>query len=175
MARTYLGPTIDVHCGGVDMRFPHYENDIAQSEGAHGKTPFANYWLHNGFVNIGNKKMFKSKGNFRTLREACPGSTDVHAYRYLVVSSQYRNPLSFMAEALDAARAAVRWLDGARVAIATALNGCGDAGGAPTALVAAAAASLKKFEAAIADNLSMPRAAAALFAVVKLAEQFTYK
>jgi len=63
MAKSYLGETIDIHCGGQDLIFPHHENEIAQSEASSGK-PFARYWLHNGFINVNNEKMSKSKGNF---------------------------------------------------------------------------------------------------------------
>mmetsp|Transcript_2311 Transcript_2311/g.3244 ORF Transcript_2311/g.3244 Transcript_2311/m.3244 type:complete len:432 (-) Transcript_2311:623-1918(-) len=110
MARKYLGDTIDVHCGGVDLRFPHHENEIAQSEGATGNT-FCNCWVHNGFVNINDEKMSKSLGNFLTLRGACPKADDVRAYRYLVVSSQYRNPLSFTDQAMSAAKGALKRMD----------------------------------------------------------------
>jgi cysteinyl-tRNA synthetase len=110
MAKKYLGESIDIHCGGIDLKFPHHENEIAQSEGASGKK-FCSCWLHNGFVNIGDEKMSKSKGNFLTLRGACPSSMDVRAYRYLVVSSQYRNPLSFTEEAMKAAKGALSRLD----------------------------------------------------------------
>ena len=91
MARKYLGDTIDIHGGGIDLKFPHHENEIAQSQGVTGKV-FCNCWMHNGFVNINNEKMSKSLGNFLTLRGACPTPIEVRAYRYLVISSQYRNP-----------------------------------------------------------------------------------
>ncbi|KAL9185276.1 hypothetical protein ACHAXT_003053 [Thalassiosira profunda] len=171
MARKYLGDTIDLHAGGIDLKFPHHENEIAQSEGANC-APFCNCWIHNGFVNIGDEKMSKSKGNFLTLRTACPTSDDVRAYRYLVVSSQYRNPLSFTDAALGAAKGALKRLDRVKAMIGDALskgdvgatNGDGD-------IAATVEKELANFEAAIADDLSMPRASASLFSVVKSAEK----
>ena len=171
MARVFLGDTIDVHCGGIDLKFPHHENEIAQSEGATGK-PFCNCWLHNGFVNINDEKMSKSKGNFLTLRAACPKPDDVRAYRYLVVSSQYRNPLSFTDQAMKASKKALKRMDRVRNQIQEALS----AASAPEDGQESAIASdvvpmqLKNFEVALLDDLSMPRAAASLFALVKAAE-----
>jgi len=168
MAKKYLGESIDLHCGGIDLKFPHHENEIAQSEGASGK-PFCACWLHNGFVNINDEKMSKSLNNFLTLRTACPTRDDIRAYRYLVVSSQYRNPLSFTSEALQASKRALRRMDAVRRDIANVLVGDeegddeGDMAGEVQRLVT-------DFETAIADDLSMPRAAASLFGLVKLAE-----
>ena len=171
MAKRYLGETIDIHCGGIDLKFPHHENEIAQSEGANDK-PFCNCWLHNGFVNIGDEKMSKSKGNFLTLRGACPKADDVRAYRYLVVSSQYRNPLSFTKDAMGAAKGALKRMDRVRAQIDEALKKGGDVSGGDDGDVAAVVEKeLENFEAALVDDLSMPRAAAALFGVVKAAEK----
>jgi len=171
MARKYLGDTIDLHAGGVDLKFPHHENEIAQSEGANC-APFCNCWVHNGFVNIGDEKMSKSKGNFLTLRGACPTSDDVRAYRYLVVSSQYRNPLSFTDAALGAAKGALKRLDRVKVMIDDALskgeNGSTTSDGD---IVSTVEKELVNFEVAIADDLSMPRASASLFSIVKSAEK----
>eukprot|EP00585_Thalassiosira_rotula_P007007 CAMPEP_0196150744 /NCGR_PEP_ID=MMETSP0910-20130528/32341_1 /TAXON_ID=49265 /ORGANISM="Thalassiosira rotula, Strain GSO102" /LENGTH=293 /DNA_ID=CAMNT_0041413939 /DNA_START=36 /DNA_END=917 /DNA_ORIENTATION=- len=172
MARKYLGDTIDLHAGGVDLKFPHHENEIAQSEGANC-APFCNCWVHNGFVNIGDEKMSKSKGNFLTLRGACPTSDDVRAYRYLVASSQYRNPLSFTDAALGAAKGALKRLDRAKATIGDALSKGGDNldSTGESDIVAAVEKELANFEVAIADDLSMPRASASLFSIVKLAEK----
>ncbi|EED93584.1 probable cysteinyl-trna synthetase, partial [Thalassiosira pseudonana CCMP1335] len=164
MARKYLGDTIDLHAGGVDLKFPHHENEIAQSEGANC-APFCNCWIHNGFVNIGDEKMSKSKGNFLTLRGACPTADDVRAYRYLVVSSQYRNPLSFTDAALGAAKGALKRLDKVKTLLDEALESSNDNSGD------ASAEKLTNFEVAIADDLSMPRASACLFSIVKAAEK----
>jgi len=105
MARRYLGETIDIHTGGQDLVFPHHENEIAQSEAANGK-PFANYWLHNGFINIDNEKMSKSKGNFFTVRDILE-KYDADVVRFFVLSAHYRSPVNFSAELLDAAGSAL--------------------------------------------------------------------
>lgn len=173
MARKYLGDSIDVHCGGIDLKFPHHENEIAQSEGATGKK-FCNCWLHNGFVNIGDEKMSKSKGNFLTLRGACSTSDDIRAYRYLVVSSQYRNPLSFTEAAVGAAKGALKRMDNVMRQLNDALEGADidtiNEKEEESNMSLAVDTELNNFEVAIADDLSMPRAAASLFGVVKLAE-----
>jgi len=179
MARKFLGPTIDLHAGGIDLKFPHHENEIAQSEGANC-APFCNCWVHNGFVNIGDEKMSKSKGNFLTLRKACPTSEDVRAYRYLVASSQYRNPLSFTEAALGAAKGALKRLDRIQVMIDDALKSSSSSSSSDdnnknedssSAIVATVEKELANFEVAIADDLSMPRASACLFSIVKAAEK----
>jgi len=172
MSRRYLGKTIDLHAGGVDLKFPHHENEIAQSEGANC-APFCNCWLHNGFVNIGNEKMSKSKGNFLTLRIACPSSDDVRAYRYLVVSSQYRNPLSFTDEVLGAAKGALKRLDRVKAMIEEALSKSDTTNNnsSENEIASVVNQQLSNFEVAIADDLSMPRASASLFLVVKTAEK----
>eukprot|EP00979_Chaetoceros_neogracilis_P004336 scaffold767_cov288-Chaetoceros_neogracile.AAC.10 len=171
MARKYLGDSIDLHCGGIDLKFPHHENEIAQSEGATGGK-FCNCWLHNGFVNIGDEKMSKSKGNFLTLRTACSTSDDVRAYRYLIVSSQYRNPLSFTDAAMGAAKGALKRMDNVMKQLDDALDGYDLHGDIVSDgdMVAVVQKELHNFETAVADDLSMPRAAASLFGVVKAAE-----
>ncbi|MBR6400075.1 MAG: cysteine--tRNA ligase [Firmicutes bacterium] len=101
MAKRYLGDTIDIHAGGEDLIFPHHENEIAQSEAANG-VPFARYWMHNGFINIDNIKMSKSKGNFFTLREiAAEFPYDV--VRFFILSGHYRSPINFSRELMTAA------------------------------------------------------------------------
>ncbi|KAL3783686.1 hypothetical protein HJC23_000095 [Cyclotella cryptica] len=173
MARKYLGNTIDLHAGGVDLKFPHHENEIAQSEGANC-APFCSCWVHNGFVNIGDEKMSKSKGNFLTLRGACPTADDVRAYRYLVVSSQYRNPLSFTEAALSAAKGALKRLDKVKAMMAEALDkgeDTADTNTSESAIIATVDKELANFELAIVDDLSMPRASACLFSIVKAAEK----
>lgn len=171
MARKYLGDTIDIHGGGVDLKFPHHENEIAQSEGFSGKT-FCNCWLHNGFVNINDEKMSKSLGNFMTLRSACPESQQVRAYRYLVVSSQYRNPLSFTPEVMAAAQKTVTRIDKVMSQINESLEGQEIREDESQSQLAneAIPKALQNFEAAITDDLSMPRAAASLFSIIKAAE-----
>ena len=100
MARRYLGETIDIHAGGEDLIFPHHENEIAQSECANG-LPFANYWMHNAFLNIDNHKMSKSLGNFKTVREISE-VYDLQVLRFFMLSAHYRSPLNFSAEIMDA-------------------------------------------------------------------------
>ena len=167
MAREFLGDTIDVHCGGIDLKFPHHENEIAQSEGATGKL-FCNCWVHNGFVNIDNEKMSKSKGNFLTLRTACPRPDEVRAYRYLVVSSQYRNPLNFTEQAMKAAQKALQRIDRVLEQLESISSSLSDEDSEIASKVVPQ--ELKNFDTALLDDLSMPRAAASLFALIKVAE-----
>ena len=103
MAKKYLGDTIDIHAGGEDLIFPHHENEIAQSEAANGKT-FAKYWLHNGFINVDNKKMSKSLGNFFTLREIVE-HIPYDVVRFFILSGHYRSPINFSKELMEAAGA----------------------------------------------------------------------
>ena len=108
MSNRYLGSTIDLHCGGQDLQFPHHENEIAQSEAANG-CPFVNCWLHNGFINIDNRKMSKSLGNFFTVREAAK----VYGYepiRFFMLSAHYRSPLNYSQESLEQAQSALERL-----------------------------------------------------------------
>ena len=102
MSKKYLGEQIDIHAGGEDLIFPHHENEIAQSETANGKT-FANYWMHNGFLNIDNKKMSKSLGNFFTVREIGE-KYDLQVLRFFMLSAHYRSPINFSAELMEASK-----------------------------------------------------------------------
>ncbi len=108
MACATLGETFDIHGGGADLQFPHHENEIAQSEGAHGK-PLARFWMHNGFVNIDNEKMSKSLGNFFTIREVLE-KFDAETFRFFIVRAHYRSPLNYSDVHLDDARNALRRL-----------------------------------------------------------------
>lgn len=101
MAKKYLGNTIDIHAGGEDLVFPHHENEIAQSEAAND-AQFAKYWLHNGFINIDNKKMSKSLGNFFTLREIV-AEVPYDVVRFFILSGHYRSPINFSRELMEAA------------------------------------------------------------------------
>ena len=108
MSNRFLGKTMDIHCGGQDLQFPHHENEIAQSEAANG-CKFVNYWMHNGFLNIDNKKMSKSEGNFFTVREAAA----VYGYepiRFFMLSAHYRSPINYSKESLTQAQAALERL-----------------------------------------------------------------
>lgn len=102
MSKKYLGDEIDIHAGGEDLIFPHHENEIAQSEAANG-TQFAKYWMHNAFLNIDNKKMSKSAGNFFTVRDIAQ-KYDLQVLRFFMLSAHYRSPLNFSAELMEAAK-----------------------------------------------------------------------
>lgn len=112
MAKKYLGETIDIHGGGMDLIFPHHENEIAQSEGATGK-PFARYWLHNSYINIDNQKMSKSLGNFFTVRDISQ-QFDLEIVRLFILSAQYRNPVNFSKELLKQTKSALERLYNAK-------------------------------------------------------------
>ncbi|WP_455060700.1 cysteine--tRNA ligase [Parvimonas micra] len=99
MAKKYLGDTIDIHAGGEDLQFPHHENEIAQSECCNGKV-FANYWMHNGMINVDNEKMSKSKGNFFTIKDI-QKEYDLEVIRLWILSTHYRNPLNFSREVME--------------------------------------------------------------------------
>lgn len=102
MSKKYLGDSIDIHAGGEDLIFPHHENEIAQSEAANG-VQFAKYWMHNAFLNIDNKKMSKSAGNFFTVRDISE-KVDLMVLRFFMLSAHYRNPVNFSEELVDAAK-----------------------------------------------------------------------
>ena len=198
MARTYFGDaTIDLHGGGIDLKFPHHENEIAQSEGvlndySHRQMDgngddddgngndrphkaFCNCWFHNGFVNIGDEKMSKSSGNFLTLRNACPTAMEVRAYRFLVASSQYRSDLPFTAAVLEASQTTLKRMDKARQQLDDALTGytpTADDGDTPSTLAdEIIPAMVSNFEAGVSDDLNMPRAVASFIGVVKEVEK----
>ena len=105
MARRYLGASIDIHCGGQDLIFPHHENEIAQSECCNG-APFARYWMHNGYINVDNKKMSKSLNNFFTVRDVAE-RFGYEPIRFFLISSHYRSPINYNAEIIEQGRAAL--------------------------------------------------------------------
>ena len=105
MANKFLAKTIDIHSGGQDLIFPHHENEIAQSECAHGVT-FANYWMHNGYINIDNRKMSKSLGNFFTVREIAE-EFDYEVIRFFMLSAHYRSPINFSKDLMQSAKSAL--------------------------------------------------------------------
>lgn len=124
MVRRYLGNTIDIHCGGQDLIFPHHENEIAQSECCNG-TPFANYWMHNGYINVDNVKMSKSLGNFFTVRDVAE-KYGYEPIRYLMISSQYRSPINYSTDIIEQCKASLQRLytcrDGLGFALESAKN-----------------------------------------------------
>ncbi len=105
MVRRYLGETIDIHCGGQDLVFPHHENEIAQSECCNG-APFANYWMHNGFISVDNVKMSKSLGNFFTVRDVA-NEYGYEPIRYFLISSHYRSPINYSIDIIEQCKASL--------------------------------------------------------------------
>lgn len=112
MSRRYLGESIDIHCGGQDLTFPHHENEIAQSEACSGKQ-FVKYWMHNGYINVDNQKMSKSLGNFFTVRDAA-AKFGYLPIRFFLLSAHYRTPVNFSAETLAAAKSSLERIFNAR-------------------------------------------------------------
>ncbi|MCD8382547.1 MAG: cysteine--tRNA ligase [Clostridiales bacterium] len=171
MNRKYLGKTIDIHCGGEDLQFPHHENEIAQSEAAND-APFVHYWMHNGFLNIDNKKMSKSQGNFFTVRDAA----EAYGYepiRLFMLSAHYRTPLNYSAESLQQAQAALERLYSARDNLTfLAENGDGDGPNqAEQAVLDGAATYRERFDAAMDDDFNTADAVSVLFELVRAANR----
>ncbi|MEG2000466.1 MAG: cysteine--tRNA ligase [Evtepia sp.] len=167
MSNRYLGKTIDIHCGGQDLQFPHHENEIAQSEAANG-CKFVNYWLHNGFLNIDNRKMSKSEGNFFTVREAAA----VYGYepiRFFMLSAHYRSPLNYSKESLTQAQSALdRLYTAAEHLDFLAKNGSDDAcSEVETAFIDTFDAYRVRFHAAMDDDLNTADAIGVLFELVR--------
>ena len=125
MAKKYLGDSIDIHAGGEDLIFPHHENEIAQSEAAND-VEFARYWMHNGFLNIDNKKMSKSLGNFFTVRDIL-AQYDPQVVRFFMLNAHYRSPLNFSRELMEAAKASWQRIVTARGALEDAMKSSEDA------------------------------------------------
>lgn len=167
MSNRYLGKTIDIHCGGEDLQFPHHENEIAQSEAANG-CKFVNYWLHNGFLNIDNKKMSKSMDNFFTVREAAE-AYGYEAIRFFMLSAQYRNPLNYSRDSLIMAQNALERLYTAESNLMfLEKNGAGGAmTDEETAVTATFPEYRKKFDDAMDDDLNTADAISVLFELVR--------
>ena len=125
MANKYLGKTIDIHSGGLDLIFPHHENEIAQSECCNG-VPFANYWMHNGYINVDNVKMSKSLGNFFTVRDVAE-KYGYEPIRYLMISSQYRSPINYSVDIIEQCKASLQRLYTCRDSLDFALQNAEDA------------------------------------------------
>ncbi len=166
MARRYLGETIDIHGGGQDLIFPHHENEIAQSECCSG-VPFAHYWMHNGYINVDNKKMSKSLNNFFTVRDVAE-KYGYEAIRFFLISSSYRSPINYNAEIIEQSKAALDRLYTCRDNLQFALSQAADgASPADAALLAALDQRKAKFIAAMDDDLNTADAIAALFELVR--------
>lgn len=167
MSRKFLGKTIDIHGGGQDLIFPHHENEIAQSEGANGCT-FAHYWVHNGYININNEKMSKSKGNFFTVRDIAK-KYDLEVVRMFMLMAHYRSPVNFSDELLTQAKNALERLYTAKFQMQYLLERCEDK--APSEDEAQWADHLKtyndQFIAAMDDDLNTADAIAAMFELVR--------
>ena len=168
MSKKYLGDQIDIHAGGEDLIFPHHENEIAQSEAANGKE-FAHYWMHNGFLNIDNKKMSKSLGNFFTVREIGE-KYDLQVLRFFMLSAHYRSPLNFSAELMEAAKngleriiTAVARLD--QMLKASTMEELTEE---EKTVLSEAEEFVTKFEAAMEDDFNTADAISAVFELVKL-------
>ena len=169
MSKKYLGEEIDIHAGGEDLIFPHHENEIAQSECCNGKI-FARYWMHNGFLNIDNRKMSKSLGNFRTVRQIGE-QYDLQVVRFFMLNAHYRSPLNFSADLMEAAKNSLERI----LEAAGKLSDRKDNGAAENiteeelALLKEAEGFVTKFEAAMDDDFNTADALAAIFELVKFA------
>ena len=168
MSKKYLGEEIDIHAGGEDLIFPHHENEIAQSECCNGKI-FARYWLHNGFLNIDNRKMSKSLGNFFTVREIGE-KYDLQVLRFFVLSAHYRSPLNFSAEIMESSKNA---LERILTAVETLNHLAETAASGMTAEEERACEEMRqfraKFEEAMDDDLNTADAVSSVFELVKFA------
>lgn len=161
MAEKYLGKTIDIHCGGLDLIFPHHENEIAQSECANG-CDFAHYWMHNGFINVDNHKMSKSLGNFFTVRDVAE-KYGYEPIRYLMISSQYRGPINYSVDIIEQGKNALERLYTCRNNIDFALQNAADGGEIPAFIEERK----QEFITAMDDDLNTADALAAVFTLVR--------
>lgn len=164
MNRRYLGKTIDIHCGGKDLVFPHHENEIAQSECANGCT-FSKYWMHNGYINVDNVKMSKSLGNFKTVREIA----DVYGYeviRYFLISSHYRSPINYNLDIIEQCKSALDRLYTCRESLDFALKNAEDIED-DTELINQLNSRREQFITAMDDDLNTADGISAVFELVK--------
>lgn len=167
MTMTYFGDTVDIHCGGKDLLFPHHENEIAQSEGATDK-PYVRYWMHNGFINIDNEKMAKSKGNFFTVRDILK-EYDAENVRMFMLSAHYRSPVNFSREQIAQAQASLERLYIARDQMLFLLEAAQEK---PLTkeeddFMLRIEKCVKRFDLAMDDDLNTADALGALFEIVK--------
>lgn len=164
MNKRFLGDTIDIHCGGQDLIFPHHENEIAQSECANGCT-FSKYWMHNGYINVDNVKMSKSLGNFKTVREIA----NVYGYeviRYFLISSHYRSPINYSLEIIEQCKSALERLYTCRESLDFALKNANDIPD-DTELIDRLNSHREQFIKAMDDDLNTADGVAAVFDLVK--------
>ncbi len=164
MNRKYLGNTIDIHCGGQDLIFPHHENEIAQSECAND-APFSKYWMHNGYINVDNVKMSKSLGNFKTVREIA----EVYGYeviRYFLISSHYRSPINYSLEIIEQCKSALERLYTCRESLDFAIKNAGDTE-TDEELIKLIDSRKEQFITAMDDDLNTADGVAAIFDLVR--------
>lgn len=164
MNKRFLGDTIDIHCGGQDLIFPHHENEIAQSECANGCT-FSKYWMHNGYINVDNVKMSKSLGNFKTVREIA----NVYGYeviRYFLISSHYRSPINYSLEIIEQCKSALERLYTCRESLDFALKNAKDIPD-DEELIKKLNSHREQFITAMDDDLNTADGVAAVFELVK--------
>ena len=164
MSKKYIGDVIDIHAGGEDLVFPHHENEIAQSEAANG-TEFARYWMHNGFLKINNEKMSKSLGNFFTVREIAE-KYPLQVIRFFMLSAHYRSPLNFSADLVEASK---NGLERIITAVDRLKSISGTDGEKDKAVAEEMDAFVKKYEAAMDDDLNTADAISVIFELVKYA------
>ena len=169
MAFHELGPTIDIHAGGSDLQFPHHENEIAQSE-AHNHAPFANYWMHNGFINIDNEKMSKSLGNFILVHDIIK-EIDPDVLRFFMISVHYRSPINYNLELVSAAKSGLERIRNSyqlieeREAIATDIDNQEE-------YINQIDQILENFEAVMDDDFNTANAVTAWYDLAKLANRY---
>ncbi len=164
MNRRYLGKTIDIHCGGQDLIFPHHENEIAQSECANGCT-FSKYWMHNGYINVDNVKMSKSLGNFKTVREIA----DAYGYeviRYFLISSHYRSPINYNLDIIEQCKSALDRLYTCRESLDFAIKNAKDIAD-DNELISILKSRREQFIDAMDDDLNTADGLSAVFELVK--------
>ncbi len=169
MSRRYLGETIDIHAGGEDLIFPHHENEIAQSECCNG-VPFARFWLHNAFLNIDNRKMSKSLGNFFTVREISE-KYDLQILRFFMLSAHYRSPLNFSAELMESAKNALERIRNAvsNLAFIAKNAAAAELTDEEKELLVQAGAFITRFDEAMDDDLNTADAISVIFELVRFA------
>lgn len=165
MAKKHLGDTIDIHAGGQDLQFPHHENEIAQSECCNG-VPFANYWMHNGYITIDNEKMSKSKGNFFTVRDILKDYSG-EVIRFFLLSGHYRNPINFSDSLMEQAKAGLARMENARDNLKHLIaNGSGEMTDAEKEALAEYDRYRQEFIGAMDDDLNTADAISAIFELV---------
>ncbi len=167
MSMKYLGETIDIHCGGQDLVFPHHENEVAQSEGATGK-PFVRYWMHNGFINVDDKKMSKSEGNFFTVRDIAR-EFDLEDVRLFMLSAHYRSPINFSRALIEQAHSALARMYTARDHYKFLLNTAPERAlnADEQAFTQRVGESVAAFDSALDDDLNTADALGSLFEMVR--------